>query len=187
MSSLIFIQWLTIAAYLGIAWLCGVGARNISKTRPNSPKAHKNLWLGLSFLFILLAVNKQFKFLSWITEKGRQMAWQQEWYIVRESVQIPFMLSVLGLILITLLLISIRFRHNIRQYGLLLLSSFFLLGFVVIRAISIHAVDWVLYHPIAGFQINWVIELGGILLVASAVIILFRQWQTQTYYQREVI
>jgi hypothetical protein len=46
------------------------------------------------------------------------------------------------------------------------LGIVFLTGFAFIRAVSLHFIDILLYRRIGGIQMNWVVELGGIALVA---------------------
>ncbi|MEZ4593158.1 MAG: hypothetical protein R3D55_18745 [Chloroflexota bacterium] len=63
-----------------------------------------------------------------------------------------------------------RLRRLPRRYLLAQLLVLLLVGFVLIRATSLHAVDYYLYTPFAGIRLNWVVELGLLLgLLATAV------------------
>ena len=46
----------------------------------------------------------------------------------------------------------------------------FILGFVVIRAASFHHVDAFLAARLGGIKWNWILELGGIAVVAAAAV-----------------
>ena len=46
----------------------------------------------------------------------------------------------------------------------------FLLTFIVVRAISFHHFDLFLKARVGGLKMNWVLELGGIALVALAAL-----------------
>ncbi len=53
-----------------------------------------------------------------------------------------------------------------REHWPAALSLFLLIGLVVVRAVSLHAVDVFLNRSLAGWKLNWIFELG--LLVALA-------------------
>ncbi len=46
----------------------------------------------------------------------------------------------------------------------------FILGFVLIRAASFHNVDAFLAARLGGMKWNWILELGGIAVVAAAAV-----------------
>ena len=57
---------------------------------------------------------------------------------------------------------------------LALVGSTFVLGFVIIRAASFHHIDRFIGNQILGLRWNWVLEMGGIVLVLLASI--WRVW-----------
>jgi hypothetical protein len=56
-------------------------------------------------------------------------------------------------------------RHKLLSSGL-----FFLMTFIVVRAISFHHFDVFLKHETMGVRMNWVLELGGISMIALAAL-----------------
>ena len=79
--------------------------------------------------------------------------------------QIDFIIAVVlvGVWLIrSVLLLAGR---NLPRLGVALVGIVFLCCFVAIRASSFHHVDRLLGADLGGLKINWIMELGGIVLV----------------------
>jgi len=51
---------------------------------------------------------------------------------------------------------------------LALLGATFLIAFVLIRAASFHHIDRLITSSIFGFRWNWILEMGGIIVVLLA-------------------
>jgi hypothetical protein len=80
--------------------------------------------------------------------------------------------AALLLLIVLLGLLAIRLlRPSTTLEWMALSGFFFLLGFVSIRAISLHVVDAFLFTPVFGLYPNWLVELGGISLVAIAAVL----------------
>jgi hypothetical protein len=163
--------WLTVAAYLGTAVLCAVCA-----LQQKSNKGQRNTWWGLAGSMVVLGINKQQNLTGILTSLGRQNAFQENWYSSRSGLQLILVAAfwVIGLVLLVLL---IRYRHAIsRLQGTAVIGVIFLFSFALVRAVSLHAIDVFLYRRITGIQPNWLVELGGIALVAvPAVVALTRK------------
>lgn len=165
---------MTVAAYFVTAGICALCALQ-SKRR--------GIWWALALGMLLLSVNKQQNLLGLLTALGRRSAWSGDWYMVRGSIQIVILAGIA--LLIGLLLASAVWllRPLPRRMWLALASFIFLLGFAATRAVSLHGIDAFLYTAVAGIYLNWVFELGGIGLIASAAIVtLWRagQWRRPT-------
>ena len=165
--------WLTVAAYLVTAVLCALAAL-IHKTE----KAQKNTWWGLAASMLILGINKQQNLTGVLTSLGRQNARLENWYRSRSVLQ----LLLVGIFLVVgcmLLILLIRYRHTISHLQwLAVIGIIFLFSFALIRAVSLHTIDAFLYNSIVGIQPNWLVELGGITLVAvPAVVSLVRKQQ----------
>ena len=158
-----FMGWLTVAVYLLTAIACWLRAQTAVSN--SDFQFHGRFWRGLAAILLLLGINKQLNFLSLFTSLGRTWAWHQEWWQERQLVQFWLIGTFIALILILVIISSWRLRHLSGRYlrasvGILLLG-----GFVLIRATSLHAVDHYLYTPFAGIRLNWVIELGLLVLL----------------------
>lgn len=147
--------WLTVLVYLVTAVFFYQRAR----TAPN-PR-HTRLLRRITAVLFLLAVNKQIDFLSLFTLWGRRLAWQQQWWRDRQIVQLAIAIAVLLTICLIITGILWQLRHWPRRYLSSCISLLLLIGFVLIRATSLHAVDYYLFTPfLFGLRFNWVIELG---------------------------
>ena len=183
--------WVTVVAYLVVAWLCvrafmvekrgpprpffaTVGAllRVMRKhwPRPPLPARRAALWLVLAAIFLALGINKQLDLQTLVTEIGRSLAYQGGWYEERRFVQAIFVGAVAIVGVIGLLVFAWLTRGQLRDFRVVLGGLAFLLSFVVIRAASFHSVDQLIRFAPLGIRMNWVLELGGIALVAFGVL-----------------
>lgn len=153
-----FMGWFTVVAY-ALAALLAWRAWSVKRER---------IWLGTAVLMALLCVNKQFDLQSLFTDIGREVARYGGWYEDRRKVQKGFVLAVLAGAGLFGCWFVWRFRDFLVGNKLLAAGLFLLLTFIVVRAISFHHVDVFLKASIAGIKMNWLLELGGISLVAVA-------------------
>ncbi|HWB76789.1 MAG TPA: hypothetical protein VG755_17605 [Nannocystaceae bacterium] len=183
--------WVTVVAYLVVAWLClrafmvekrgpprpffaTVGAllRVMRKhwPRPPLPARRAALWLVLATIFLALGINKQLDLQTLVTEIGRVVAYRGGWYEERRFVQAIFVGVVAIVGVIGLLVFAWLTRGQLRDFRVVLGGLAFLLSFVVIRAASFHSVDQLIRFAPLGIRMNWVFELGGIALVGVGVV-----------------
>ena len=168
------IHLLTVAAYFITAIICALCALQ-SKRR--------GIWWALALGMLLLAINKQQDLLGLLTALGRSNAWGGDWYMVRGSIQAEIIAGIVLLLGLFFASVVWFLRPLPRLMWLALTSFIFLTGFAAIRAVSLHGIDAFLYTAVAGIYLNWVFELGGIGLIASAAIVtLWRagQWRRPT-------
>ena len=156
-----------MVAYFGASWLC---ARCAARTPAGNPPGAgiTRFWALLAGLLAIAGVNKQLDLQSWLTDVGRTVALQQGWYESRHRVQAIFILALLlaGVVSLgTLLWLTRRFGPNARiaLIGLVALATF-----VVVRAASFHHMDRFIDSSLLGVRANWMLELGGIGVVALA-------------------
>mgnify|MGYP001256898033 CR=1 FL=1 len=163
-------RWLTVAAYGGTAVLCVLAAQ---RQRPTAPRAGQFWWL-LAAAMLLLGVNKQGDLVGRLTGEGRLLAWTGNWYQNRAGLQIALaviIVAVAGGLLVWLLR---RLRPLSKRQLVAVVGVVYLVGFVLVRALSLHAIDAFLYRPVLGVYPNWLLELGGIALVAVPALV---EWQ----------
>jgi hypothetical protein len=158
--------WATVAGYLVAAVLCVLWAKPGGRGRL--------LPLALAAAMALLAVNKQLDLQSLLTQIGRDLAKSQGWYQDRREYQVAFIAAIAGLAGLGFILLAWLERRRWRECTLALLGLAFLLAFIVVRAASFHHVDHGLGETWAGLRFNWILELGGIALVAAGAIVGWR-------------
>jgi hypothetical protein len=152
--------WFTVAAYALAALLAGRVWR----------QGRERIWLGVALLMAALCVNKQFDLQSLFTDIGREIATAGGWYESRRKVQKLFVIVLAAGAVLVGAGFGWRYRAFFGRRKLLAAGLLFLLTFVVIRAVSFHHVDVFLKSRVAGLRMNWLLELGGIALVAAAAL-----------------
>jgi hypothetical protein len=162
-----FMGWLTVAAYALAAVLCLLAAQRVpldDDLRPNRPRRH--MWLGVGLFMSFLCLNKQLDLQTLLTRIGRELATQGGWYGQRQIVQLFFVIAVATAGIAAFIIIRRKTRSVLRESRLLLFGLSFLISFIIIRASSFHHVGEFLGREIIGIRMNWMLELGGIGLVA---------------------
>ncbi len=156
-----FMGWFTVAAYAFTALLA---LRVWFRQRDR-------LWVFVALGMLALCVNKQLDLQSLFTDIGRVVSHHSGWYDDRRTVQKWFVLGVAGsAVILGGWFVWHRYafwrRHRLLSSGL-----FFLLTFIVVRAISFHHFDVFLKNERLGVRMNWVLELGGISMFALAALL----------------
>jgi hypothetical protein len=175
--------WLTVGAYLTGAALClwaawkarregdaSVEGRSVAMAfwRADAP-LHRRLsalWTFLALILLFLGINKQLDLQSAVTEMGRMIAWNEGWYDDRRTVQAWFVAVVTAVGLVMLYGLLRLTRGALSRVRIAVLGMGCLLCFVVVRAASFHYVDKLLGLRLGGLRINWILEGGGIALIA---------------------
>jgi hypothetical protein len=156
--------WLIVGSY----YACSAVAFVAALTDKDVGKKSFFFWCGVSFLMILLAVNKQYDIQSLFTEMGRQIARAQGWMDQREIVQFWFVMVFGASAAVAFLLFSIVMRGLFGRFTLAFSGLYFLLNFLVIRAVSIHSFDMIIQYDYLGVKMNWLFELTGIGAIGAA-------------------
>lgn len=152
--------WLTVGGYFLASLLCARAARH------DAGAVH--LWRMLAFALAVLGLNKQLDLQTLLTQVGRELARASGWYDQRRQIQSLFVVAV-GLASVALSIVAFavlrRRSRNIRiaSAGFVLLAAF-----VCVRAASFHHVDRFLKSAVFGARFNWILELGGIAVIAYA-------------------
>ncbi len=160
---------LTVLAYLITAVSCAIAAWKC-KNLPEKPAKHRWFWSAIALLFFFFAFNKHTNLQSGFTSFFRLMAYDAQWYDVRQSVQVPFVLGVLVVMALLFIFVLWLLRSLWKTYLLTIVGAAYQLAFVIVRAASLHAVDGLINYAIAGIRMNWVLEFAGIMLVLGTAV-----------------
>ena len=159
-----FLGWATVLAYAVSAVLA---ARAASRAALPTGSFHRvrRFWIAVAVLLGLLALNKQLDLQSILTEIGRCTAGSQGWYENRRNVQRDFIYTLAGIGALLAIFLFVYLGGTIRRvwpavFGLLLVG-----GFVLLRAVSFHHVDRVLYLRLGDLRIVSLLELAGIIFI----------------------
>lgn len=153
--------WIIVGAY-ALTFLLTLAA-----TRQTAAERDGWFWAITTLGMLLLGLNKQLDLQTQFTAMLREMARADGWYENRRSLQMLFDL-VLGIALVTaLVFILLLTRKSGIGVRLALIGLASLSAFIMLRAASFHHVDVVLSGTIAGIKLHALLELSGILLVAT--------------------
>jgi hypothetical protein len=160
-----FVGWLTVIAYAVAGILC---IREAVQEREDRPRFA--FWSLLGVLMVLLGINKQLDLQTWLTFTGRRMATSEGWYERRRVFQFWFIIAVVLTGFAGFAAMWRLVRERGADLWLPLLGLFLVISFVVIRAASFHHVDEFLHTRLAGFKMNWLLELGGISVIIAGAL-----------------
>ncbi len=129
-------------------------------------------WIGLAAVLLALGLLKGFDVEQWAARQGRDVAYDQGWYEQRRGYQE----MVIGVIaVLDALAFVFGFFTWARRWMFLVLPLVVLVGlvgFVSIRAISLHQIDAVLYRRhILDIQVSAIVEVMFTLMAALIAII----------------
>lgn len=161
------IGWLTVVLYLAAAYVLWCVVRRL-RTTGDDAGSETLVWSIFAILFVALGINKQLDLQSAFTEIGRVIASAQGWYDQRWIVQVYFVGLVTGCAATAAVGLLVLLRRAPAPALLALLGTAFVLTFVVVRAASFHHVDVLIGRKILGLRWNWILEIGGIMIVLLA-------------------
>jgi hypothetical protein len=162
--------WLPVILYFWVAIRCWIIARKL-RWAAHDVEGAKELrcWRSITAAFFALGVNKQLDLLAVLTNTGRYVARFEGWYDQRRSAQIALVAMVAIMSLIAVIMLVRWTRNAPVSTRLALAASIILIGYVMIRAVSLHSFDRLIDTRILGARLNSILEIGGIgvVLVAS--------------------
>ena len=156
--------------YFAAAWVCLRVARDMREREATAPLVHREMWLWCAFAVVLalLGLSRQLDVLTALTETGRILAQRSGWYHRRGRVQKEFIAALcLGGVLLASALVLLLRRLG-RRVVIAALGTVFIGVFVLIRASSFHKVDVFLGARLVHLRMNWLLEMGGVLVVLLA-------------------
>jgi hypothetical protein len=170
--------WVTVLAYFLVAalalraFLLHRGAAN-EPPRVSWPPVHDEallvrFWGLVTLTMVVLGINKQLDLQSWIAQLGRDLAHDQGWYERRRIVQGLFILAVGALGGLATAALAFSMRRVLHRVRAAVIGLGALITFVIIRATSLHHIDALLGR--GRIRLNWVLELGGIGLIALSAL-----------------
>ena len=158
------IGWLTVGLYFLTAYFCWNLAVQLKAVSGTIAK-ERMTWYIFALLFYLLGINKQLDLQTALTELGRLVAHAQGWYEYRRLVQLAFILIVATCCVAAMLVLSMLARRTHVGVSVALIGLTLLFSFVLVRAASFHHIDEFIGRKVFGLRWNWILEIGGILVV----------------------
>jgi len=162
--------WLAVLLYFSAAVSCWITARKLRLAAADAADAkEQRVWRSLTVAFLALGINKQLELQTALTEAVRVFARFHDWYGQRRLVQVAFVAVVAVACVVVAIMLARWARKAPAPTRVALAISIALIGYVLIRAASLHQFDRLIYADVLGFRLNWILEMGGIgaVLVAS--------------------
>ncbi len=162
--------WVTVVLYVAAAWTCLQVARQVRRQEQPQATVRREFWVWSIFSGLLwaLGINKQLDLQTALTEIGRMLSHREGWYEHRAVVQKEF----IGALCLCFALLAAAFLGVLRRLDLpakvAALGMCFIGLFVLIRASSFHRVDAFLGYRLVHLRMNWLMEMGGIVIVFLA-------------------
>ena len=180
MPNPILMDWVVIAAY-GLAAMLSYMASRCVVSYFYSSKSQVNCWCILVALLLLLGINKFLYFENCITQGFSLLAHNNGWYEARRDMQVEFIL--IGTLIVPSLLAAAMYMLNgpAKPLQSAVIAFVLLLLLVVVRTISLHQVDALIFPDILGIGIgiNWIIELACNLWIGLSAWIYLQQYNQQ--------
>lgn len=160
------IGWVTFVCYFIAAALAYIAA---VKYKKNDKKGFC-FWGILSFLLIILGINKQLDTQTLLIQIGRIVSENQGWYSERRLVQFIFTCLITLAGFFVFVSIWWMLKNDLRSYLLPLTGILILFTFIIVRTAGCDHIDF--FHKVNPFKIsmNWVLELGGIGIICLAAV-----------------
>ncbi|GAB4577361.1 MAG: hypothetical protein Fur0022_00920 [Anaerolineales bacterium] len=177
-----FLGWLTVAAYLLAAILCGMTTFRAKTLFPEaSPRQHRLVWGSLAMAMLFLGLNKQ---LDWQITFSRGFYWVihiTERLFLREGnagdlIRPLFIGGLAGLGLLGSAGLIWSMRRYWQRYWLLACGVLLIAGFVVLRAADFYRVEllpWARLGMDVPFN-GWLEFLGATVIATAAGMNLWR-------------
>jgi hypothetical protein len=106
--------WTATLSYLGAAAVAGAAWRSL-RHHPKGGVSERRVWLGLAFLLLLLGLNKQVDFQTFLVQGGRDLSHRIGVFEFRRQIQAGFFALVVGSAGFGVW----RFRRALTAFGLL--------------------------------------------------------------------
>ncbi len=174
--------WLTVVIYALSTLVAGWVA--IHAPFPRRTKGRERLfWVFLAIGLGFLTINKQLDLQSFMTAIARCAAQAQGWYEDRRALQAAFLLWLGLLVFLACCFLLWLLRGTMKRSALPLLGGLLVVCYVLIRAVSFHAVDKLIHVTLpagAGrVSMNFLFEVPGpLVILASGVWLLRRRRRT---------
>lgn len=151
---------ITAALYLWGAYSCRATAIGL-----DAGSQEPRVWTAIAVLLALLGVSELLQLQPTLTNLGRAAAFQEGWYWHRHGVQIAVTkIGVAMTILLSLgLLLSARLTSV--QCAVALACAVLILGYILVRAVSLHQVDALLQRTTLGLRWARIPELAGCAMI----------------------
>jgi ribose/xylose/arabinose/galactoside ABC-type transport system permease subunit len=131
------------------------------------------VWLGLGMLLLAIAAAEWWNLGQMVADAGRSEAREEGWYRDRRPIQAFVICGMAAVITGTWIAARARAPKEYGRYWPVISIAVALLGFVIIRGISLHALDAAFNEPVLGVvRAGDLIEIAGAGAISAAALVL---------------
>src|SRR5271166_3087922 len=153
-------SWITAAFYFWGAYSCRATA-----IRLKGGSLETRAWTAIAVLLALLGVSELLQLQPAITNFGRSIAVGEGWYWHRQGIQAAFIKIAAAITVVFSLGLFLSARRTSLECAIALASAVMIVGFILVRAVSLHQVDALLRRTTFGMQWNRIPEFAGSLII----------------------
>ena len=158
--------WLVVFFYLIAAASCWMTGRHLVSRSPALHEYQK--WRAIAAMLVILAIFRMTDVQNALPESGRHLAASEGWYADRRVLQTALVAAAILLCAAAAFVLLVRARQAPVPTWFGLIVATLLVGFILVRAVSLHAVDGLLARRAFGLSLNSLLETSGIALVLLA-------------------
>jgi hypothetical protein len=155
-------SWITAALYFWSAHSCRATA-----IRLKVGSLETRAWTAIAVLLALLGASELLQLQPAITNFGRSIAFDEGWYWHRQGIQAAFTKIGAAITVVFSLGLFLSARRTSIECAISSGCAVMIVGFILVRAISLHQVDAFLLRTMFGLPWNRIPEFAG-----SAIILL---------------
>jgi len=149
-------SWITAALYFWGAYSCRATA-----IRLKVGSLETRAWTAIAVLLVLLGVSELLQLQPAITNFGRSIAIDEGWYWRRQGIQAAFTKIGAALTVVFSLGLFLSARRTSLECAIALACAVMIVGYIFVRAVSLHQVDALLLRTMFGLHWSRIPEFAG--------------------------
>lgn len=153
-------SWITAALYFWGAYSCRATSIHL-KVGSLEPRA----WTAIAVLLALLGVSELLQLQPALTNFGRSAAFDEGWYWYRQRIQAAFTKIGAAITVIFSLGLLLSARPTSLECAIALACAVMIVGYIFVRAVSLHQVDALLLRTTFGLHWSRIPEFAGSLII----------------------
>jgi hypothetical protein len=158
-------SWMTAALYFWVAYSCRTTAICLK-----IGSLETRAWTAIAVLLALLGVSELLQLQPAITNFGRSIAFDEGWYWHRQGIQAAFTEIGAAMTVGGSLGLFLSARRTSLECAIALACAVMIVGFILVRAVSLHQVDALLQRTAFGLHWSRIPEFaGGVIILLSSL------------------
>jgi hypothetical protein len=153
-------SWVTALLYFWSAYSCRATA-----VHSGAGSLEARVWTALMVLLALLGVSELLQLQPAITEFGRSAAYEEGWYWHRQGMQAAVTKIGTTVTVAFSLGLLLSARRTSPQCAIAMACAVIVVGYIIVRAVSMHQVDALLLRTTFGLHWTRIPELAGSLVI----------------------